>query len=191
MLGEVLYLTDQRSEAETAFRQALAGYEALVRELPDAPWHCRDLLWFLADCMDPQFRDGPRAVEVGQKCVEQSPRSPVTWQFLGVAQYRAGQFDAAIDSLDKMMELHPDGYYTFEWLFLAMAHWQLGDQENQEQALTYYDQAVALMEQEIAERPAWNKRFRLELLHAEAAELLGIDEEPTSEEESPSRSDKQ
>jgi serine/threonine protein kinase/Flp pilus assembly protein TadD len=192
ILGEVLYLTHQQAEAEPAFRQALAVYEELVRELPDAPWHCRDLLWFLANCMDPQFRDGPRAVEVGQKCVEQSPRSPATWQFLGVAQYRAGQFEAAIDSLDKMMELHPDGYYTFEWLFLAMAYWQLGDQENQEQALTYYDQAVALKEREIAERPAWNKRFRLELLHAEAAELLGIDEAPASEEERGSfRNDRQ
>ena len=183
ILGEGLLVTNRPAEAEAALRQSLALYEGLVADFPDMPRWCRCLLSTLANCPDPQFRDAPRAVELGHRCVRQSPRNADAWRFLGVAQCRAGQGEAAIDSLERAMELKPDGYYTFEWFFLAMAHWQLGDQENQEQARRLYDQAVALMGREIAERPEFSKRLKLELLHAEAAELLRVELEPEAGDE--------
>ena len=74
----------------------------------------------------------------------------------------------------------PDGYYTFEWLFLAMAHWQLGGEDNRDRARALYHQAVAMMQQEVNERPAWIHRLKLEFLREEAADLLGIDDETSS-----------
>jgi hypothetical protein len=60
------------------------------------------------------------------------------------------------------MELRKGGD-SFDWFFLAMAHWQLG---NQDQARQWYDQAVAWMEK--------NQPQNEELLRfrAEAEELI-------------------
>ncbi len=67
-----------------------------------------------------------------------------------------------------------------DWFFLAMSHWCLGDRE---QAHQWYERSVDWMEK----KKGWPD---LQRWRAEAAELLGIDEEPTSEEqEGPSRND--
>ena len=66
------------------------------------------------------------------------------------------------------MELRKGGD-AFDWFFLAMAHWQLGDKAA---ARKWYDQAVRWMET--------NKPQNEELLRfrAEAQELLKIERKP-------------
>ena len=59
-----------------------------------------------------------------------------------MAHYRAGDWKAAIAALDKSMQLRKGGD-SFDWFFLAMAHWQLG---NKDEARKWYDQAVEWME---------------------------------------------
>jgi tetratricopeptide (TPR) repeat protein len=78
---------------------------------------------------------------------------------------------AAVTALEKSRELSKGGN-SFDWFFLAMAHWQLGDKE---QARTWYDQAVQWMEKN-QPNDAELCRFR-----AEAAQLLQLTE-PTEEE---------
>jgi tetratricopeptide (TPR) repeat protein len=80
------------------------------------------------------------------------------------AHYSAGDWKAAIEALKKSMELRKGGD-SFDWFFLAMAHWQLGEKE---QARKWYDQAVQWM-QKHAPQDADLKHFR-----AEAATLLGV-----------------
>lgn len=87
----------------------------------------------------------------------------VAWNTLGAARYRARDWNAAIEALKKSMELRQGGN-SFDWFFLAMAHWQRGDKE---QARNWYDQAVQWMEKH---RP---QDEELRRLRAEAAELLG------------------
>jgi tetratricopeptide (TPR) repeat protein len=86
------------------------------------------------------------------------------WYTLGVAQYRAGNHRAAIEPLEKAMELQ-EGGGPLDWYILSMAHWKLG---NRDEAFRWYHKTD--------ERPDDSRRLRL--LRAEAAQLLGIANEP-------------
>jgi len=120
--------------------------------------------WFLATCADVKFRDPGQAVKLAKKATELAHNEGTYWNTLGTAHYRAGDWKAAIAALDKSMELRKGGD-SFDWFFLAMAHWQLGEKEK---ARTRFDQAVQWMDKH---QPSDEelRRFR-----AEAAELLGI-----------------
>ena len=89
-----------------------------------------------------------RAVELAKKAVELAPKQGTFWNTLGVAHYRAGDWKAAVAALEKSEELR-NGGDSFDWFFLAMAHWQLGEKD---EARKWYDQAVAVDGEEQAER---------------------------------------
>jgi tetratricopeptide (TPR) repeat protein len=88
-----------------------------------------------------------------------------------VAQYRLGDWKAALVALEKATSLRKQNNST-DWFVLAMAHWQLGDKE---QARKWYDQAVRWMDKNKPQDEEL-RRFR-----AEAAELLGIPEPPPAD----------
>src|SRR5262249_42563187 len=116
------------------------------------------------------------AVEVVAKVKHHSPREEGDcWKTLGVAQYRAGDWKAAVAALEKAMQLRNGGDST-GWFFLAMAHWQLGDKD---QARKWYDKAGVWMDKN-KPRDEELKRFR-----AEAAALLGIKRPPRGKQEPP------
>jgi serine/threonine protein kinase/tetratricopeptide (TPR) repeat protein len=125
-----------------------------------------NLAWLLATCPETKFRDTTRAVASAKKAVELKPKDGDHWNTLGVAQYRAGDWKAAIATLEKSMELRKGGD-SFDWFFLAMARWQLGDKKD---ARKWYDQAVQWMEKN---QP---KDEELARFRAEAEELLGVKE---------------
>jgi uncharacterized protein HemY len=83
---------------------------------------------------------------------------------LGVARYRNGDWEGALAALNRSMELGAggDGY---DWLFLAMTHWQLG---RLDEARAWYENAAGWMEQ----HSPHNKD--LQHFRTEAAALLGI-----------------
>jgi eukaryotic-like serine/threonine-protein kinase len=159
-VGVVLAAAGQREEAEKAYRKGL--------ELgPGNPMALNNLAWLLATSPDAKFRDPGRAVELAKKAVELAPKAGTLWNTLGVAHYRARDWKAATAALEKSKELLGDTELSFNAFFLAMAHWQLG---NQDEARKWYDKAVQWMEK--------NKPQDEELrrLRAEAAELLTIRE---------------
>ena len=93
---------------------------------------------------------------------------------MGAAYYRNGDWKSAIAALEKSMELKRGGnspwrFQCHNWFFLAMSHWQLG---NRDEARRRFDQATQKMN-ERATRNAELSRFR-----AEAAELLGVNDQP-------------
>src|SRR5262249_15890334 len=63
-----------------------------------------------------------RAVELARRAVEEAPKAGLIWNTLGVAHYRAGDWKAAVETLEKSMSLRQGGD-SFDWFFLAMAHW--------------------------------------------------------------------
>jgi WD40 repeat protein/Tfp pilus assembly protein PilF len=69
-----------------------------------------------------------RSVELATRAVTQQPENELYLNTLGVAHYRSGNWQAAIDVLTKAEELEPGKWLAFNGLFLAMSHWQLGDQ---------------------------------------------------------------
>ena len=86
--------------------------------------------WDLVDRPDPKLRGPRRAVELGKESVELAPQPGWAWQNLGWIQYRAGNWQDSIDALEKSRKLQEGGTGdAFQWLVLAMAHWQLGHKE--------------------------------------------------------------
>ena len=71
-------------------------------------------------------------------------------EHIGAARYRNGQWKEAIAAFEKSMELR-DGGDSFDWFFLAMCHWQLGDKQA---ARKWYDQAVVWMDKNEPEERA-------------------------------------
>jgi serine/threonine protein kinase/tetratricopeptide (TPR) repeat protein len=128
LMGDLLLAEGERDRAAKHYREALVLLEGMVAGNRNNAQHAADLAEFLTFCADPRFRDPARAVSLAQSAVNQIPGTAEFWCFLGVAQYRNGQWQAAIASLNKAKQLHHERDER-DWLFLAMAYWQVGDQK--------------------------------------------------------------
>jgi serine/threonine protein kinase/tetratricopeptide (TPR) repeat protein len=157
-LGQALYRKRQLDNAIACYRRAIEVASKNARIL-------NNLSWLLATCSDARFRDSVRAVELAQKAVAMRPKNGAIWNTLGAAHYRAGNWNEAVAALEKSMELRQGGN-SFDWFFLAMAHWQLGEREK---ARDWYARAGKWMDQN---QP---KNEELRRFRAEAAELLKIE----------------
>ncbi len=128
--------------------------------------------WQLAAYPEAQPRDPRRAVELAKEAVVLAPKEGNCWNTLGVAHYRAGNWQESIAALEKSMQLLSGHFEAFNTLFLSMAHWQRNDKE---QARKFYDQAVGCLEKN--KEGLKKDKLHEEELHrfrAEAPALLGI-----------------
>jgi tetratricopeptide (TPR) repeat protein/tRNA A-37 threonylcarbamoyl transferase component Bud32 len=127
--------------------------------------------FWLAWCVShaPQDRVNPAiAVKLLKKARAFEPDNAWNLGVLGIAHYRAGQWQDAINAIGESIEMIDDGngYYAF---ILAMAHWQAGDKD---QAQTWYEWAAAYMSGQVANArgyPGVACNF-----YMEAAELMGL-----------------
>jgi serine/threonine-protein kinase len=145
------------------FDGALAEYRKAIELDPRNAAPRNNLAWMLAVWPDPRRRDPAAALEGARKAVELNPNHGGTQNTLGVAAYRAGDWNASLTALRKSMELSRGGY-AGDWLFLAMVHWRLG---RKDEARTWFDRADSWMGQNASKDPEL-LRFR-----SEAAGLLG------------------
>jgi Flp pilus assembly protein TadD len=106
-------------------------------------------------------------VRLAKKAAELDPRSGETWLILGVAHYRAGQLQEAVADFAKATDSRPRDN-CMRQLFMAMAHWQLGDKEKGREL---YSQAVEWLEKNQPQDVEELRRFR-----AEAQTILNIKE---------------
>jgi serine/threonine protein kinase/Flp pilus assembly protein TadD len=144
--------------------EAAAEYREAIRLEPDDPSPHNNLAWLLATCPDLKLRDSEEALRHAKKAVELAPGSGKNWNTLGAAQYRNGDWKAAIEALMKSAQLSGEGS-SFDFFFLAMAHWKLNEKER---ARAWYAQAVAWMDKNSSQNEEL-KRFRVE-----ATALLGV-----------------
>ncbi len=154
-----LQLARSRPDAAKEF------YAKALQLDPAKPTLLNELAWRLATSPVEQFRDPTWAVEYARKAVELAPQDGNNWNTLGVAFYSAGEWKSAIESLEKSTQLRKGGD-SWDFLFLAMAHWQLG---HKDEARKRYDQAADWMKKNPSQY-AELLRFR-----AEAAGILGIE----------------
>jgi serine/threonine protein kinase/WD40 repeat protein len=145
-------------------RLNIAERAAAVEREPHSAQHNKNLAWALATDPDSELRSPARAVAHALRAVELEPKNGTFWNTLGAAQYRAGDWQAAVEALAKSMELRLGGD-AFDFFFLAMARWQLGEKA---EARRLYEKAVR-----------WAEKFRpgdeaLIRVRAEAAALLGV-----------------
>jgi len=144
--------------------EALAEYRKGIRLKKDDAQLYNHLARLLATCPDLKLRDAGQAVANAKKAVELAPSDGGCWNTLGMAQYRNGDWKAAVAALNKSVQLRKGGDST-DFFFLAMAHWQLNDRDK---ARVWYDQAVSWMNKHNPQNKEL-KRFR-----EEATALLGL-----------------
>jgi tetratricopeptide (TPR) repeat protein len=130
--------------------------------------------WALSTAADVADRDPIKAVELAQVAIELHPHSANNWNNLGVAQYRAGNWQAAVEALEKADSMIPDGDREHR-MFLAMAHWQLGDKDKARELYTQGAGWIAVHGKGIEEQA----RFQ-----AEAEQLLANPDANQPDEES-------
>jgi len=158
--------------ANGASDEAVACLNEALRLNPDDARDQNDIAWFLANCPDPKVRDPARAVELARKAVDMAPRAGRHRYTLGFALYRNGDWEAAIEALEKAEALGPIGALPSNGFFLAMARWQLGQTD---EARAWYDKAAAWMENKAPNIPDLVDLVRF---RAEAAALLGVADLP-------------
>jgi tetratricopeptide (TPR) repeat protein len=172
-LLQCVMLARKDAKLTGAQQKALAEKYAgqLKQPLQDAIQRCGNdavahntLARFLAFAPDPLVRDPARALPLAKRAVELAPKDGNYWNTLAGASYRTGDWQAAVTALEKSMEFRQGGD-SFNWFFLAMAHWQLG---HKDEARQWYDRAVAWMEKNLPGDEI------LRGLRVEAAALLGL-----------------
>jgi len=158
-LAQIFAQRGQLAQAAAAFEQA--------RKIKLISAHdTYNLAWRLAMCEDPQYRDPQRAVELAQQAVELHPQERIFLLVLGAAQYRAGDWPAAISTIEKSTALAQGGD-AFAWFFLAMAHWRTGQQPA---ARRWYNEAARWMDE--------NNPGNADLQHLRAETAALIEQEP-------------
>jgi tetratricopeptide (TPR) repeat protein len=162
------------SKLPEAVRRELAGangaradelLSAFVKRRPGNASEHNNLAWRFVTGPDVRFHDPAQALRLANWAVERAPGQATYWNTLGVAEYRMGHWKAAVAALKKSIELRKEGD-SFDWFFLAMAHWQLREKDT---AREWYDRAAEWMEKN---QPTNEELIRF---RAEAAGLLGIE----------------
>ena len=107
--------------------------------------------------------------------------------YLGLAYYRAGQYEQAVAALDKALQLDPaGGFSSLNWLTLAMAHYHLGHTDQARQLL---DKSERLIDQILRQTPpaigefapsgwVWYNWLKIQFLRREAEALIGEPQQP-------------
>jgi WD40 repeat protein len=134
--------------------------------------------WSLATDLESELRDPDEAVQLAEKAVDLAPKEGDYWNTLGVAHYRAGRWQNAIEALTESMELLNGHMESFNTLLLAMAHWQQGEKDK---AREWYDRAVQWLDKN---QRALNQQRQEDLrrFRAEAAALLGVEAQAAEQE---------
>ena len=104
-------------------------------------------------------------MQLASSAVDLSPEDGDYWNTLGIARYRSGDWQGSVSALTRSLRLMGNRNESFNTLLLAMAYWQLGEQE---QARIWHKRGIRWMEEN---QPA-NEELRL--FRREAEELLGI-----------------
>jgi serine/threonine protein kinase/WD40 repeat protein len=154
---------------EQKARQDIERYRLALDAQPDSPKNCNNLAW--AYLTAPKaLRDVKAALPLAEKAVRIVPGNAVCGNTLGVAYYRAGQYQKAIDVLRPNLDRQEDRGLAYDLFFLAMSHHRLGETAR---ARDYYDWAVRWIGAQGG--PSAEYEDDLKMFRAEAEEVLRID----------------
>jgi serine/threonine protein kinase/Flp pilus assembly protein TadD len=106
------------------WKKAKGDYvQALARWL-EYHWAYNQFAWLLATCPESKSREPKAAVPLARIALSFKPGEGDYWRTLGVAEYRAGNWPAAVTASLKSVELRRGGDVV-DWLVLAMANHRL------------------------------------------------------------------
>jgi serine/threonine protein kinase/tetratricopeptide (TPR) repeat protein len=128
---------DQRKEHQEAFRlyeQAVVHQQAALTLQPEHAVarsylrnHYTGLAGLLANSSDRSLWDLDRAVVLARKAIDLDPQFGEAHTHHGVALYRAGKAEEAVEELQKGWDLKKNDSEDPPHFFLAMAYWRTGD----------------------------------------------------------------
>jgi tetratricopeptide (TPR) repeat protein len=147
--------------------QAHSVLRAAINRLPENLVLYHQWAYFCANDRNLEMRDPKYAVVLAKAAVRSVDNNWMFWQTLGIAHYRNGQWSESMEAMNRSIAECPTTGTCGHFAFLAMAHWQLGQQDD---ARKWYDQAIAWTND--CSSPE-EKRKALPLC-TEAAELLNI-----------------
>lgn len=165
-------------DASDFYRKSLELWSKLADEFPDTPDSHQQLsitrnemAMFLATCPNLALRDPELAVELASLAVESDSEDEYFESTLGIARYRSGDWQQAVESMAKSREMGLE-VEPLDDLYYAMALWQVG--RNQE-SVDLYESVVTLAS---ANDPEANERDEpLIALLKETQHLLELDQE--------------
>jgi len=146
----------------------LASATTRLQNAPEDHVALNELAWIRADGPE-ELRDPAKAVAAAEKAVALAPKEFTYINTLGVAYYRAGQYDRALTTLQKSLERSGGQADAYDLFFLAMTRQKMG---RLDAARGDYQRAVQ-----------WRTTHRdgplidneeLDEIQREAAETLGI-----------------
>jgi serine/threonine protein kinase/Flp pilus assembly protein TadD len=155
--------------ASTRFALADKSYRQSLALFANDPIALNNLAWLLVTCPDSKLRNPPEAVDLVKKAFTLAAKSPCSgnpnnwWNTLGVAYYRAGNWQKAKEALSMSVKRNSGGSAT-DWYFLAMTCQQLGAEK---EARMWYQRAEDWMS---SMRP---QDEELQRFQQEAAKVLG------------------
>ena len=128
-LADAFELKGVPEEAITRYREAAAVFRKHLKLNPDDGEVQCHLVWVLAMCPDCDLRDPHEALELAKAAAKRGQRDENTWNSLGIAHYRMGDWQDSIDAVCKEMKLPQGDDEGFQRFLLAMAEWQLGSHQ--------------------------------------------------------------
>jgi serine/threonine protein kinase/tetratricopeptide (TPR) repeat protein len=155
-LGDIFQEQGKYAQAEALYRNYLAGD-------PNSPVRMNALAWYLVSAPDRRQWRPVEALDLARRASHASQDSGWALNTLGLAEYRAGHLDEAIDSLNRAFQIDGNADPT-NFFFLAMAHWRRGDKD---EAQNFLERGTRVARARLANNPEWRMPW------AEAAALLG------------------
>jgi len=150
-------------EEQGKYAQAVALYRNYLAGDPNSPVRMNALAWYLVSALDPREWRPSEALELSRRVLKAAPDTDGVLNTLGLAEYRAGHWDQAIDALNRAVQKDGNSDPT-NFFFLAMAHWRRGDKD---QARSFFERGARLASARLANNPEWR------MFWAEAAGVLG------------------
>ncbi len=166
--GFAPYATVAANVGEELFISAMSAYAPSISPVLNS------MAWDVATSLDASEEELELAITRATKAVELEPNESSYHNTLGVAHYRAGHWSDSVNSLNRSIELRANSEKSIalDSLYLAMAHWQLGEKEK---AMECHKRGIVDLET--------NKVPDAEAVRPEVEKLLGIEQSPTQESE--------
>ncbi len=153
-------------KAQGMLDEAIGQFRVAVKLNPNDSQTFNEAAWILVTNADEEghYSGIEQAVTWARRANELSPNNAAYQNTLGTALYRAEQWQDAIDALQKSID--NGGDMPHNWLFIAMAHWQLGQKDK---ARPWDDKSLAW---QTANPDAAKADTELQSFYAEAAALM-------------------
>jgi len=148
--------------------EVIAAFTKAVDLNPNDPVACNYLAW-LYTIGPEKLRNAEKALPLARKVVELRPRNVADRKNLGMACYRAGQYEEALRILVPIADARADEVSAHALFFLAMTHQRLGEPDK---ARAAYDKVIQWWQ---AKRPLPGHLPEMWAMQTETETLLGIE----------------